>query len=202
MDKQQNSTNEVTLSVRKTYKYSLYLLIPVILIFTLPYFIIWGSELLNYWDKKIDLYKNGFLQYSIIYYISRYLFWIVVILILGAVVHEILHGLVWIFFTEKGLNSLSFGIMKPDMAPYIHCKEALPVNVYRIGILLPGVIMGLLPAVSGILTGNFKIFIFGVFFTWAASGDFIILWLTRHIKSPARVQDHPEKVGCLILNKK
>jgi hypothetical protein len=202
MSKKINYTDEVTLSVSKTYLYSLYLLIPILLLFTLPYILIWGNELLYYWEKKINFIKSNLLLRSIIYYIFRYLLWVVAILLSGIVVHEILHGLVWMFYTKKGFHSLSFGIMKSDMAPYIHCNEALPANVYRIGILLPGVIMGIIPALLGIITGNFKIFIFGLFFTWAASGDFIILWLTRHIKSSDLVQDHPEKVGCLIMEKK
>lgn len=202
MSKQINYTNEISLSVSKTYLYSLYLLFPILLLFALPYFFIWGDELLFYWEKKINFIKSSFSLYSIIYNISRYLFWILVILVSGIAVHEILHGLTWIFFTKKGFRSLSFGIMKPDLAPYVHCNEPLPLNVYRMGILLPGVVMGILPSAAGIFTGNFKIFIFGVFFTWAASGDFIVLWLIRHLKSSVMVQDHPRKVGCLIVEKK
>ena len=201
MSKQINYTNGITLSVSKTYLYSLYLLVPVILVFSLPYFFLWGNELFNYWENKISFLKDNFLLQSFIYNISGYLFRILLIIILGIVVHEVLHGLIWIFFTKKGFRSLSFGISKPDLAPYIHCKEALPINVYRVGIVLPGIVQGILPSILGIITGNFKIFIFGLFFTWAASGDFITLWLTRKLKSEIMVQDHPKLVGCMILEK-
>lgn len=196
-----NYNGEITLPVSKTYLYSLYLILPVTILFSLPYFFIWGNELLNYWGNRINFFKSNFLLPDYIYLITKYLFWILIILVLGIVVHEALHGLIWILFTEKGLRSLSFGIMLPDLAPYIHCKEALPVNVYRVGIILPGVVLGILPSIFSIIDGNFKIFIFGLFFTWAASGDFIILWLTRFLKSGIMVQDHPELVGCMILEK-
>jgi hypothetical protein len=202
MNKKQDYATEITLSVSKTYLYSLYLLIPIIIFFFIPYIIIWGGELSNYWSNKIIRLRNNFILSDFVYYAFRYLFWILIILISGILMHEMLHGFIWIFFTKKGFRSLSFGIMKPDLAPYIHCNEPLPVNAYRAGILIPGVVLGIIPALIGIITGNFKIFIFGFFFTWAASGDFAVLWLIRHLKAPVMVQDHPEMVGCIILKGK
>ncbi|UCH13908.1 MAG: DUF3267 domain-containing protein [Bacteroidales bacterium] len=199
MTRQQDYTGEITLSVAKTYLYSLYLLIPLIIFLCIPYFVIWGADLINYWSVTIARYKSNFILSGFLYGIFRYLFWIIMILISGILMHELLHGFIWVFFTKKGFRSLSFGIMKPDLAPYIHCSEPLPVNAYRTGIIMPGIILGIFPSIIGIITGNFKIFIFGFFFTWAASGDFIMLWLIRHLKSPVMVQDHPELVGCLIL---
>jgi hypothetical protein len=202
MNKKQDYATEITLSVSKTYLYSLYLLIPIIIFFFIPYIVIWGGELYNYWSTKIIQLRSNFILSDFVYYAFRYIFWILIILISGILMHEMLHGLIWIFFTKKGFRSLSFGIMKPDLAPYIHCNEPLPVNAYRTGILIPGVVLGIIPALIGIITGNFKIFIFGFFFTWAASGDFTVLWHIRHLKAPVMVQDHPEMVGCIILKGK
>ena len=199
MNKKQDYAAEITLSVSKTYLYSLYLLVPIIIFFFIPYIVIWGADLINYWSAKIIQLKSNFILSNFIYYIFRYLFWILMILISGILMHEMLHGFVWIFFTKKGFGSLSFGIMKPDLAPYIHCNEPLPVNAYRTGIIMPGIVLGIFPLIIGIITGNFKIFIFGFFFTWAASGDFIVLWLIKHLKAPVMVQDHPKLVGCLVL---
>ena len=179
MNKQENFVQEVTISIYKTYIYSLYLLIPVVLIFGLPYAIIWGKELIEYWHLKVGFLKNNFILDILIFTSIKYLFWIIIIFILGIIIHELLHGIVWVFFTKKGFRSLSFGIMKPDFAPYIHCNEPLSINVYRLGIILPGLILGIIPLLIGIISGELKIFIFGIFFTWAASGDFIILWLPK-----------------------
>lgn len=199
MNIQKSYAGEITLPVRKTYLYSLYLLIPIIVFFCIPYIFIWGPGLVRYWKLKIDLLKGNFILLNFVYSILNYLFWIIIVLIAGIFMHEFLHGLVWVFFTKKGFRSLTFGIMKSDLAPYIHCKEPLPVNVYRTGIIMPGFILGILPLITGTITGNFKIFIFGFLFTWAASGDFIVLWMIRHLRSGVIVQDHPEQVGCIIL---
>ncbi len=201
MDKQKDHAGEITLSVSKTYLYSFYILIAIIIFFCIPYAIIWGADLVDYWKLKINLLKGNFILFSFVYNIFKYLFWTIIVLITGIFTHEFLHGLIWVFFTEKGFRSLSFGIMKPDLAPYIHCSEPLPVNAYRTGIVLPGIILGVLPLLTGLLTGDFKIFIFGFFFTWAASGDFVILWMIRHLRTVEVVQDHPELVGCIILKK-
>ena len=42
------------------------------------------------------------------------------------------------------------------------------------------------------------LFVFGFFFTFAAGGDFLILWLLRKEKDTYMVQDHPKKIGCII----
>ena len=91
--------------------------------------------------------------------------------------------------------------MMPELAPYAHCKEPLPVYGYRIGILLPGIILGILPAVYGIVTGSFGYLFYGILFTWAASGDFIMFWWIRRLDPKSRVMDHPEKLGCILFEK-
>ena len=117
----------------------------------------------------------------------------------GIVLHEGLHGLGWVFFTRTKFRSLRFGFMVREMAPYAHCLEPLPVYGYRIGILLPAVVLGLLPALKGIITGSFSWLCYGMLFTWAASGDLIMYWHIRKLNAHAKVMDHPEKLGCIIL---
>ncbi len=129
----------------------------------------------------------------------RDLFRVSLVLIIGAALHELLHAVLWIFFTKKGIRSIRFGITESDFSPYIHCTEPLPVWVYRIGTVLPGLVLGIIPAVWAILTGRFWLLMFGFFFSWAASGDFIILYMIRNLKKNILVYDHPQKVGCYIV---
>jgi len=35
--------------------------------------------------------------------------------------------------------------------------------------------------------------------TAGAGGDFLILWLTRHVKAGMQVEDHPTNAGCYVL---
>ncbi len=189
---------EFTLSIRKIYILSLVILLFIIVAFLLPYMLIWGERFMaglryHFSDRK---YRWDSLYFYLL--VLRDIFRISLFIIVGAVLHELLHAVLWIFFTKKGIKSIRFGITESEFSPYIHCTEPLPVWVYRIGIILPGLVLGIIPAVWAIITGSFWLLMFGFFFSWAASGDFIIFYMIRKLKNNIMVYDHPQKVGCYI----
>ncbi len=190
---------EYTVSIRRIYVLSLFILAGIIVFFLLPYALIWGKPFIahfrNYFTgKKYQL--NSVYFYMLV---LRDLFRISLFIIIGAVVHELLHGIFWVFFTRRRIKSVKFGISKSDFSPFVHCTEPMPVWVYRTGTFLPGLILGIIPAVLAIFTGRFWLLIFGSFFTWAASGDFIVLYLIRNLKNNVIVRDHPKKIGCYVI---
>ena len=87
------------------------------------------------------------------------------------------------------------------VTPYCHCKEPLIVKHYIIGAITPAIILGFLPAVYSILTGNIGFLFFGIFFTMAALGDFMIINLLRKENLNSFVLDHPSEAGCFIYRK-
>ena len=42
---------------------------------------------------------------------------------------------------------------------------------------------------------------YGLFFTLAAGGDFLVAWMIRKQKKEDLIQDHPDRIGCLMLEK-
>ncbi|MGB8982049.1 MAG: DUF3267 domain-containing protein, partial [Anaerolineales bacterium] len=60
-------------------------------------------------------------------------------------------------------------------------------------------ILGILPYLVSLFTGNGCLFWFGLLNTAAAGGDFLILWLIRKVKSGRLVEDHPTHAGCYVL---
>jgi hypothetical protein len=66
--------------------------------------------------------------------------------------------------------------------------------------VMPLVVMGLVPYIISMLTGNGWILAFGIVFTISAFGDVFILWLMRHVPGDQFVQDHPDKIGLLVLS--
>jgi hypothetical protein len=46
--------------------------------------------------------------------------------------------------------------------------------------------------------GNGLLLAFGIFFTWAAGGDIIALFMLVRIKKDSLVYDHPDKMGFYI----
>lgn len=123
--------------------------------------------------------------------------------ILGIVIHELIHGLTWsfFFFTNKGFKSIKFGVLWKQLTPYCHCKAPLKVKHYMLGAIMPAIILGLIPAVYAILFGNFSLLVFGTFFTIAASGDILIVYLMRKENLESFVQDHPSECGYFVYEK-
>ncbi len=68
-------------------------------------------------------------------------------------------------------------------------------RAYRLGVVTPGIVLGVVPSVAGIITGNGWVMSFGLFFRFVAGGDFLILWLVRRVAGRALVEDHPTKVA-------
>ena len=157
--------------------------LPIILIFAVPFYLIWGNPL-----KQIqEIIHSGFAR--IVFNLS--------IFIVGIVLHEIIHGLTWALFSKQGLRSIKFGILKTSMTPYCHCSEILKVNQYKIGVIMPAIILGFIPSIFSIITGNPIVLIFGIIFTIAAAGDFMVLWMLRKEKNTL-VCDHPSKIGFIV----
>ncbi|HEY4652011.1 MAG TPA: DUF3267 domain-containing protein, partial [Pontibacter sp.] len=114
---------------------------------------------------------------------------------------ELLHGLTWALFCKNGLKSIKYGVHWKMLTPYCHCKEVLPLRAYRLGGMMPGLVMGILPTIGGLLLGYLPVFAFGLLFTVAAGGDALILWMLRKAGRQDLVQDHPDQIGCYLYRK-
>lgn len=168
--------------------FGIIILIPIGLIFGLPYYFIWRPQI----DIK-QFIVSVEPQEAIIGFLL-----IFGIMIIGIILHELIHGITWARFTKNGFKSIKFGILWKMLTPYCHCKEALNVRQYIVGAITPAIIMGIIPSIIAIMIGNFGLLIFGMFFTMAASGDLLIINLIRKESNSDLVQDHPSEAGCYI----
>jgi hypothetical protein len=123
----------------------------------------------------------------------------VAVLFLSIVVHEALHGIGFMRFGGAARSDIKYGIMWRCLTPYAHCKVPLPVGSYRWSLLLPGIVLGGLPTIAGLVLGANIIFIYGLAMTVGAGGDLIMVWLLRDADGDALVQDHPTRMGCILL---
>jgi hypothetical protein len=113
-------------------------------------------------------------------------------------VHEFTHALGFMLLGKVSLKNLEFGFKRDALSPYMHCKVGVPINVYRAAILLP-VIVGAIPLIWGIITGNILVYLFGILTFISGYGDIYVLWLLRNAPSSLIVKDHPEKLGCVVV---
>jgi hypothetical protein len=122
---------------------------------------------------------------------------LLLLLIAGTVAHELLHAVGWIVWGRKSWRVVRFGFAWRYLTPYAHCREPLPARAYRWGTVLPGLLLGVLPAIAALGSGSGVLAGLGFFFTLAAGGDFLILWLLRAVPAEAQVEDHPTRAGCI-----
>jgi hypothetical protein len=124
---------------------------------------------------------------------------LVVLVLLGVVVHELIHGMSWVILGNKSFRAIRFGFQWKTLTPYAHLKEPVEVNAYRMGAFLPGLLLGIVPYLLSLGLGNGALFWFSLVHTSAAGGDWLVLWLLRHVQAGMQVEDHPTNAGCYVL---
>jgi hypothetical protein len=179
-----NTQREITMGAGEANLKAIILAVPIVLLFITPYFIIWGENV-----NLSLLSMPGYKTLKILTY-----------LIIGAILHEFIHGVFWAIYLKNGFRSIRFGIMWKYLTPYCHSKEPMKLKHYRLGAIMPCIILGIIPAAISLFLGDIGLLAFGVFFTVAAGGDILMIWLLREKNKNILVQDHPDKIGCILLN--
>lgn len=182
---------EITVSTVKANLFVILLSIPLALVLGGLFFLVWydlfTAASLRLWFQVNIKWLNKWLP-----------FFVFVPLIAGIILHELIHGITWALYATRGFRSIRFGVTWKMLTPYCHCKEPLRMHAYRLGVIMPGIILGLLPLLYAFITGNMGVFAFGFVFTVAAGGDFLMLWLLRKENRETWVADHKEKIGCVV----
>jgi hypothetical protein len=124
---------------------------------------------------------------------------LVIAVLLGIPVHELIHALSFMIFGRKPFSAIKFGFQWKTITPYAHLKEPVEVTAYRIATFMPGLVLGIVPYILSLLTGDGSLFWFSVVHLSAAGGDWLILWLIRNVQKGLLVEDHPTRAGCYVL---
>lgn len=174
---------KITISIKKANLYGL-LFIPVLGSLLFFYYSFWSFPNLK---PHINSPK------SILFFLF--------VILLSVIIHELIHGLFFIIFAKKSYKSVKIGFLWKHLTPYAHCKEPLKKKYYLTSVLMPGILLGLTPMIIGFLFGYFFLFVFGLFSTLAAGGDFIIFALAYKISADKELLDHPSECGFFIIDK-
>jgi hypothetical protein len=124
--------------------------------------------------------------------------WFAFLLFAGIFIHELIHLFVWSVSARKPLSAFKLGFQWASLTPYAHCREPMNIFPYRIGSVAPGLLLGIIPWFISLFNGNVLLFLFGLAYTSAAGGDFLILWLLHKVKPNTLVEDHPSNAGCYV----
>ena len=174
-------------------------LIISIILFGIPFYSLWHEKFMNI--KIINLIINSPIQ--IIITIKNFAIYLL-ILFSTIFIHELIHGIFFIIFSKNKFKSIKFGFMsvKKLFTPYCHCREKIKINHYRIAIIMPLIIMGIIPTIISIIIGNLFLLFCGIICIMAACGDILIYQKTLKQKRDSWIFDHPTEAGFYIYKKK
>lgn len=145
--------------------------------------------------------KNGLVSFRL----SLFQILLFLVVMLGLfVIHELIHGITWAIFAKDHWKSISFGILMPQGNPYCTCNAPLKKSEYVLGGIMPTLLLGLLPALIGIQTGIFSIFLMGVLMTIGGGGDLLLIQKLLRYKPKGReviYLDHPHEIGLIAFER-
>jgi len=183
----------LTFDLMKANLYAIFSIIPVLILYGVPFVLLWRNTF-----SKVAL-KNFIDEFTL--GIGGNFVSILLVMTIGIIAHELIHGITWAMYTKNGFKSIKFGVLWKVLTPYCHCSEPLKVKHYITGAIMPAIILGFLPFVYSLFTGNALWLFFGIFFTMSAVGDFLIVNLVRKENMNSLVLDHPSEVGCYVFRK-
>ncbi|MEJ2749206.1 MAG: DUF3267 domain-containing protein, partial [Anaerolineae bacterium] len=126
---------------------------------------------------------------------------ILLALVGGILVHELLHAVGFVWVGKAPVTAVKLGFSWKGLAPYAHCRVPMRASAYRLAIILPGLVLGILPGMWGIVQRSLPLVLWGILMIVAAGGDLAVLLAIRHVPGAAWVRDHPTKAGCQVLKK-
>jgi hypothetical protein len=177
---------EVIILPSKANLYSFFLFFFNVLLFGLAFSLIWG------FPAFALAWKEFLMQY----------FRLAIVILTGMALHEGIHAIVWAAYCKNGFRSVKFGVNWRNLSPYVQCNEDMLLRHYTYGVLMPGVVLGILPGVISVITGNGWLLCFGIFFISGAAGDFLSYTKLRLFKREDSVRDHPEHLGFIVTPSK
>ena len=114
----------------------------------------------------------------------------------GIVVHELIHGLTWMWVTHSSFRHLRFGLLHGGA--YCHIDVPMNKRKYVVGALMPLLLLGIVPFLLSFVTNSLWMMLFGVIFIACAMGDVLIVWAIRYDSADTLIYDHPTEPGCVV----
>jgi hypothetical protein len=120
----------------------------------------------------------------------------------GFLAHELIHFITWHTLSRIPLEEFRIGMRWSSFTPVIGCQRPMGLNIFRVGLLLPFLLLGVLPmGLAFYFKNTWLLFSAVIFMAWASADivTFLLLWNTR---KDSFVEMHRNKLGCIVFNKK
>lgn len=128
----------------------------------------------------------------------------IVVLLTLTVIHELVHGLTWSRFSENGWKDIEFGIIWRSLTPYCTCAAPLEKPFYIMGALMPLIVLGIIPFITGLFAASLWVFFIGAVMILAAGGDIMLVRKLLKFRTDSEeilIYDHPTEAGSVVFTK-
>ena len=149
---------DLSISTLKANYYAIPIVLISIVSLVCPFILIWN------WQT----FTLGFLSIylDLPYFITAF--------ILGSFLHEVLHATGFLIFGKLTFSQVQIGIKWKYLTPFAHCRLPLKASIYRIALLLPALLLGIVPSIIALIFGKSWLLIYGTLFTILAGGDLLV----------------------------
>ena len=131
----------LTIGVLKANLLAIIIMLPFAAVFLCLFFI---DAPVGDWEDSLSIFS----------YVMFLIGWLLLI-----VLHEVIHGVAWGFFAKGHWRSISLGVIWKMLTPYCTCADPLTKRQYMIGVAMPTLIVGFVPAVVAISKGTLWLFV-------------------------------------------
>ena len=118
----------------------------------------------------------------------------------GFVVHELIHFLSWQAFSGMPIQDFRLGMRWNQFTPVIGCQRPMRPLAFRIGLISPFVIMGVIPTAFAFYLPNAWLLLAGVVYMAWSSADILTFILFWSAPKNAFVEMHRKALGCIVYN--
>lgn len=141
------------------------------------------SMLLNFLVAKRPLLLTSKVYFDIIL--------IIAIFIVGLAMHEGLHALAALVFGKCQAKDIKFGVNFMQGMLYCHVEKPINASAYKIMLLLPAILTGLIPLIIVTFLGNIFLIIVFCMLLCGGAGDIIMFVNLNKLDNDTLILDHP-----------
>jgi hypothetical protein len=127
--------NDRTISFKQANYFGLIIAVPIVLIAALVYFKFWNESFIALYNRETS---------------SNWLLFLGILLVL-IFFHELIHGITWRILCKSNHKKIKFGFHKKTLTPYTHINMPMELSRYRLGSIMPFLILGLIPLVFSVV---------------------------------------------------
>lgn len=120
----------------------------------------------------------------------------------GFLLHELIHFLVWQGLSRYPIEEFRVGMRWNSFTPVIGCQLPMRLLPFRMGLIAPFLLMGLIPIAASFMMANVWLLMAGSIFMAWSSADLLTFILSWPLKQGCFVEMHRNKLGIIAFQPK